>query len=174
MGHQDTRVRPRNWTPEDHSRVGFGRNVDWRKQSSYPNGRGRTSLRNCHRIIRRWVVLPHCIPPKELVCPPHLVEHKRRALILKATKYCITHDGLGWMSADKVILHFVNNKDEVDKLVKEFHVGLCGGHYAARTTAKTILRERYYWPTIFANTLNFVKACQPCQLFIGKQLLTIH
>jgi hypothetical protein len=31
-----------------------------------------------------------------LSCPDHLVEYKRRALRLKAMKYCLTEDGLGW------------------------------------------------------------------------------
>jgi len=59
------------------------------------------------------------------------------------------------MSLDGVILRCVN-KEESEKLIKEFHDGLCGGHYAARTTTHKILRARYYWPTIFVDTLNFI------------------
>lgn len=33
---------------------------------------------------------------QNLSCPNHLVGHKRRALRLRATKYCIMKDGLGW------------------------------------------------------------------------------
>jgi hypothetical protein len=33
---------------------------------------------------------------KNLSCPDHLVDYKRRALRLKAMKYCLTEDGLGW------------------------------------------------------------------------------
>ena len=63
-------------------------------------------------------------------------------------------------------------KEESNKLMKEFHARFCGGHYTAQTTTHKILRVGYYWPTIFADTLNFVKRCQPCQLFARKQKLT--
>jgi hypothetical protein len=53
---------------------------------------------------------------KNLTCPDHLVDHKRRALRLKAMKYCLTQDGLGWRNLDGVILRCVN-KEEADKLV---------------------------------------------------------
>jgi hypothetical protein len=43
-----------------------------------------------------------------LTCPSHLIGHKRRALILKETKYCIIHDGLGWRNPDGVILRCVD------------------------------------------------------------------
>jgi hypothetical protein len=82
---------------------------------------------------------------KNLSCPNHLVDYKRRALILKSMKYCMTQDGLGWKNPDEIILRCVN-KDEVDRLVKEFHSGYCDGHFVARTTTRKILRVGYYWP----------------------------
>jgi hypothetical protein len=65
---------------------------------------------------------------KNLSCPDHLVDHKKRALKLKAMKYCLTQDGLGWKNPDGIILRCVN-KDEVDRLIKELHSGYCGGHF---------------------------------------------
>lgn len=35
---------------------------------------------------------------KNLTCSSHLVNHKRRALRLKASKYCFVQNGLGWRS----------------------------------------------------------------------------
>lgn len=115
------------------------------------------------------MVCSHCLLLASLVSPPHIFDHKRRALRLKATKYCFAQDGLGWMSPDGVILRCVN-KEESENLITEFHAGLCGGHYATKTTAHKILRAGYYWPSIFANTLNFVKKCQPCQLFVEYKI----
>jgi hypothetical protein len=51
----------------------------------------------------------------------------------------------------------------------ELHAGNCGGHFAACTTAHDILRAEYYWPTIFSDTHQYVRSCQPFQLFTGKQ-----
>jgi hypothetical protein len=67
---------------------------------------------------------------KNLSCLDHLVDHKRRALRLKAMKYCLTQDGLGWKNLDGIILRCVN-EGEADRLVKEFHSRYCGGHFAA-------------------------------------------
>ena len=75
---------------------------------------------------------------QNLSCPSHLVDHKRRALRLRETKYFIVKDGLGWRNPEGVILRCV---DEVEskKLLFEFHLGFCGGHYAANTTTHKIL-----------------------------------
>jgi hypothetical protein len=45
---------------------------------------------------------------KNLSCPDHLVEYKLRSLRLKAMKYCLTVDGLGWKNTDGVLLRCVN------------------------------------------------------------------
>ena len=71
------------------------------------------------------------------------MDYKKRALRLKAMKYCLTEDGLGWKDPNGVLLRCVN-KDEADKLLRELHSGYCGGHFVARTTAHKILRAEYY------------------------------
>ena len=80
---------------------------------------------------------------RNLTCPDHLLGHKRRALRLKATKYCLTKDGLGWRNLDGLILICID-EPESKKLKVEFHAGFCGGHFAARTIAHKILRAGYY------------------------------
>jgi hypothetical protein len=105
---------------------------------------------------------------KNLSCPNHLVDHKRRYLRLKSMRFCLTQDGLGWRNLDGIILRCVN-KEEANKLVEEFHSGYCGGHFAAHTTTHKILRVGYYWPTLFTDTHHYVRSCQPCQFFSGKQ-----
>jgi hypothetical protein len=104
---------------------------------------------------------------KNLTCPSHLVGHKKRALRLKSAKYVLTRDGLGWRNPDGVILRCVDDV-ESKRLVDEFHGGFCGGHFAAKTTTHKILRAGYYWPTIFSDVHQFVRKCEPCQLFTGK------
>jgi hypothetical protein len=70
--------------------------------------------------------------------------------------------------SDGVILRCVN-KEEANKLIYELHSGHCGGHFSTHTTAHKILEGRYYWPTIFFDTHQYVRSCQPCQYFSGKQ-----
>jgi transposase InsO family protein len=96
-----------------------------------------------------------------------LIGHKRRALRLKVSKYCIIRDGLGWTNPNGVILRCVDEL-ESKRLMTEFHSGFCGGHFTEKTTAHKILRAGYYWPTIFSNVHKMVKSCQ---LFTGKQKL---
>jgi hypothetical protein len=55
-----------------------------------------------------------------LTCPNHLIGHKRRALRLRASKYCFIQDGLGWRNPDGVILRCVDEPDS-KKLLTEFH-----------------------------------------------------
>ena len=102
---------------------------------------------------------------RNLTCPDHLLSHKRRALRLKATKYCLTKDGLGWRNPYGLILRCVV-EPESKKLMVEFHSGFCGGHFAASTTAHKILRLGYYWPYLFSDVHKSVKVFLKCQLFV--------
>ena len=89
-----------------------------------------------------------------LTCPDDLLGHKRRALRLKATKYCLTKDGLGWRNPDGLILRCV---DEFKTIMVEFHSGFYGGHFAARKTAHKILRVGYYWLNLFSDVHKSVR-----------------
>ena len=48
---------------------------------------------------------------------------------------------------------------------------MCGGHHYWKTTAHKTLRVGYYWPTLFSHVFVFVKSCDRCQIFEGKQQL---
>ncbi|KAL5575438.1 hypothetical protein UlMin_017137 [Ulmus minor] len=49
--------------------------------------------------------------------------------------------------------------------LEEVHAGVCGNHSSGRTLAHRILRQGYYWPTIQADSLDFVRKCDKCQRF---------
>ena len=53
-------------------------------------------------------------------------------------------------------------------VVKQYHDGFCGGHYAADYTAKKILHAGYYWPTLFKDVTLHCKTCEFYQFF-GKK-----
>jgi hypothetical protein len=105
-----------------------------------------------------------------LTCPSHLIGHKRRDLRLKETMYCIIKDNLGWNNPDGVILMCVD-EIESNKLLVDFHSCFCSRNFVAKITAQKILREGYYWPTIFSDVQKMVMGCQQFQLFSGKQKL---
>eukprot|EP00253_Pinus_taeda_P030600 PITA_30600 len=53
----------------------------------------------------------------------------------------------------------------------QFHSSICGGHHYWKTTAHKILRAGYYWPTLFSDVCSFVRSCDKCQKFAGRQQL---
>ena len=63
------------------------------------------------------------------------------------------------------------SRSKADVVTAEIHGGACGGHKYWKATAIKILREGYYWPTIFTDVYSHVKACIECQKFAGKHKL---
>ena len=62
-------------------------------------------------------------------------------------------------------------EDEVENIMVEFHEGICGGHYSWKATAHKILRAGFYWPKLFGDVFNWVRACYKCQKFAERQKL---
>jgi hypothetical protein len=86
-------------------------------------------------------------------CPDDLDPHQRRRLHLESSRYIILGDFLFRRSADGILLRCVNN-EEAHKLLQETHgssdsVIHVGGHFSAKATAFKIIRNGYYWPSIF-------------------------
>lgn len=63
------------------------------------------------------------------------------------------------------------DKEQSIVVMQQFHDSMCGGHHYWRTTAQKILRAGYYWPSLFSDSFAFVKSCDRCQRFEGKQQL---
>ena len=75
---------------------------------------------------------------------------------------------MGWRNPDGLILICVD-ETKSKKLMVEFHLGFCGGHFTARTTTHKMLRAGYYWPSLFLDVHKAVRVCPQCQLFTRKQ-----
>ena len=54
--------------------------------------------------------------------------------------------------------------DEIEykKILKDMLVGVCGGHYMAKTTTHKILKSGFWWPTICKDTHELLKICDAC------------
>ena len=63
------------------------------------------------------------------------------------------------------------DKGQSGEVIHQFHSSICGGHQYWKTTAHKILRAGYYWPTMFSDVFSFVKPCDKCQRFAGRQHL---
>ena len=89
---------------------------------------------------------------------------------MKASKFYILDHALFWKNHEGVLLNCLI-KEETDKVLKEFHVGDCGGHLYWKSIADKILRARFYWPALFADVKKYVTSCHKCQIFEGKKKL---
>jgi hypothetical protein len=105
-----------------------------------------------------------------LSVPSDLTKTQRRALKLKAINFCINDNLLFWKNPIGLLLRCVN-QEEVAKVMIEFHNSECGAHHYWKTTAHKILRSSYYWPSLCSDVYEFVKTCDKCQRFEGKQQL---
>jgi hypothetical protein len=105
-----------------------------------------------------------------LKCLNELSPYKCKNLKLHAVKYCITEGQLFWKDPLGFLLVCLVEL-ETQWVIDEFHKGVCGGHHAWRDTAYKILRAGYYWPKLFSDVNAKVRACNPCQIFVGKQKL---
>jgi hypothetical protein len=105
-----------------------------------------------------------------LSVPSDLTKTQRRALKLKAINFCINDNLLFWKNPIGLLLRCVN-QEEAAKVMIEFHNSECEGNHYWKTTAHKILRSVYYWPSLFSDVYEFVKTCDKCQRFEGKQQL---
>jgi hypothetical protein len=109
-------------------------------------------------------------------CLDDLDSHQRRRLRLESSRYIILGDFLFKRSADGIVLRCVNN-EEAHKLLQETHgssdfVMHVGGHFSTKATAFKIIRNGYYWPSIFQESYKFARSCDKCPKFVGKECLS--
>jgi hypothetical protein len=70
------------------------------------------------------------------------------------------------------------NNEEAQKLLQETHgssnyVIHTGGHFSTKTASFKIIRKGYYWPSIFPDSYNFLRSCDKCHKFVGKECLFV-
>jgi hypothetical protein len=107
---------------------------------------------------------------QKLEVSPELSMTQARALKLRAIKFCINDNRLYWKDPTGLLLICLD-KEESTEVMHQFHSNICGGHHYWKTTAHKILRAGYYWPFLFSDVCAFVKSCDKCQRFTGKQQL---
>jgi len=77
---------------------------------------------------------------------------------------------LYWRDPYAIFLRCLD-KEQLKEVMQQFYNSMCGGHHYWKTTAHKVLRAGYYWPTLFSDVFSFVKSCDRCQRFEGKQQL---
>jgi hypothetical protein len=102
--------------------------------------------------------------------PDGMGKCKERSLNLKTIRYCLIDQVLYWRDPLGVLLRCLSPQ-EAQKVMFEFHHGLCGGHHFWKTIAQKILRVGFYWPILFTDVCREVRACIKCKRFSGKKQL---
>ncbi|XP_071713010.1 uncharacterized protein [Rutidosis leptorrhynchoides] len=65
-------------------------------------------------------------------------------------------------SYNGLLLRCLTN-DEALKVVKEMHEGVCSQHSGFHTVASWIMRQGYFWPSLYREVAEIIKACENCQ-----------
>jgi ribonuclease HI len=86
----------------------------------------------------------------------------------KASKYTVI-DGFLYRRGLTLPLLKCLSKDEADQALKEIHGGVCGSHSGGRILAHKAIRAGYYWPKMYQQSMEMVKACDKCQKFANDQ-----
>lgn len=107
-------------------------------------------------------VLQHLLPP------PGMSISKGRSLKLKFEKFYIS--AFYWKDPGGFLLNCLV-EDEAQQVMNDLHTGDCGSHLFWKTTTNKVLRERYYWPTLFLDLYKTMMGCHECQVFQGKRNL---
>ncbi|KAK2984212.1 hypothetical protein RJ640_006671 [Escallonia rubra] len=87
---------------------------------------------------------------------------KRVEVRRRSVQFVMWKNTLYKRSMDGMLLKCIA-KDEVEEVMKEVHSGTCGAHQSGPKLQMQIKCLGYYWPTMIANCIGFVKRCQACQ-----------
>ncbi|RDX86424.1 Retrovirus-related Pol polyprotein from transposon 17.6, partial [Mucuna pruriens] len=78
-------------------------------------------------------------------------------------KYYIWDDPYLWRLCNDQVIHKCIHHTEINSVLQFCHAAPGGGHYGSTQTAMKVLDCRFYWPTIFRDTYQFVSICEKCQ-----------
>ena len=105
-----------------------------------------------------------------LQAPTGLRKTRARSLKLKSVKFCILNQYLYWKDPGGVLLNCLF-ENEAQQTMKEFHKGDCWGHHSWKVIANKILRDGFYWPSMFSYVYTETTTCHQFQIFDGKRKL---
>jgi hypothetical protein len=87
---------------------------------------------------------------------------KTRNFLNKVKNFCWDDPYLFKYCLDQIFQRCIPD-NEVSSVIKFCHSEACGGHFSSRKTTAKILRNGFYWPTMFKDSHAFCKTCENCQ-----------
>ena len=96
---------------------------------------------------------------KDGVLPPDAKE--ARKLKNQASRY-ILYEGKLYKRSYSLPLLKCLRPSEADFALREVHEGVCGSHLGARSLSHKLLRQGYYWPIMYHDSVEYVRRCDRC------------
>ncbi|CAJ2640369.1 unnamed protein product [Trifolium pratense] len=94
--------------------------------------------------------------------PEEMTAQQKKKLFADSRHYFWDDPFLFKMSNDGMIRRCVAD-NEIRGIMWHCHNSPCGGHHSGPRTAAKVLQSGFFWPTIFQDCMEFVKACDACQ-----------
>nr|XP_025702600.1 uncharacterized protein LOC112803314 [Arachis hypogaea] len=93
-----------------------------------------------------------------------LPEDEKAAAKLRreAAKYAVIQGQLFKKGLNQPLLKCLH-PDQTDYVLREVHEGCCGHHIGGKALARKLIRAGYYWPSMMADSKEFVRRCVKCQ-----------
>ncbi|XP_052113192.1 uncharacterized protein LOC127744804 [Arachis duranensis] len=80
----------------------------------------------------------------------------------EAAKYAVIQGQMFRKGLNQPLLKCLH-PDQTDYVLREVHEGCCGHHIGGKALARKLIRAGYYWPSMMADSKEFVKKCMKCQ-----------
>ncbi|XP_057721199.1 uncharacterized protein LOC130935456 [Arachis stenosperma] len=80
----------------------------------------------------------------------------------EAAKYAVIQGQLFKKGFNQPLLKCLH-PDQTDYVLREVHEGCCGHHIGGKALARKLIRAGYYWPSMMADSKEFVKKYVKCQ-----------
>ena len=80
----------------------------------------------------------------------------------------LLHEGHLWKHPKKPSgnpLRVICKYDVKRKLISEIHESLSAGHRGIRATFSKLKKEKYWWPYMYKDVMEFVGSCEVCQKY---------
>jgi hypothetical protein len=87
---------------------------------------------------------------------PHLSRDDHQHIFHQAPCYLLIGDVLYQRGVDTILCCCLT-LDEAERVLNDFHSGACGGHLSGMSTTQKVVRDGYFWPTLFHDCIHVVK-----------------
>ncbi|KAK1439692.1 hypothetical protein QVD17_05512 [Tagetes erecta] len=91
-----------------------------------------------------------------------LTHQQKRKFFADVKHYLWEDPYLFRVGADQIVRRCVYG-EEASKILHHCHEGPTGGHHGATLTAKKVFDAGFFWPTIFRDAHDMIRACDACQ-----------